>query len=138
MFYFFPVFVVAFCTAAFQIRKKLCSRVEDLERNLQSISTAMSQMMELQMETHRKYSAAFRACEERILELSVPLHDPSLPLERRHQVLALSRQGADLEEIVKRLKAPVGEAELILNLTKYMSLDSRHKAKMNEQVKQHG
>jgi hypothetical protein len=69
------------------------------------------------------------------MELSVPSHDSSLPLERRHQVVALSRQGIGLEDIVKRLKAPVGEAELILNLQKYMGGETSQSARMNQKVR---
>ena len=102
------------------ITRKMIRRLETVERDLQRISDAMSQMAELQMKTHQKISTHFNDMEERIMELSVPSQDSSLPLERRHQVLALARQGVDLEEIVRRLKAPVGEAELILNLSRYM------------------
>jgi hypothetical protein len=42
-----------------------------------------------------------------------------------------------LEDIVKRLKAPVGEAELILNLRKYMGGETARSTKMNEQVKKY-
>ena len=87
---------------------------------MQHFSEVVSQMAEVQMKTFEKHSARFEDLEERIMELSVPSHDSNLPLERRHQVLALARQGVALEDIVKRLKAPVGEAELILNLRKYM------------------
>jgi hypothetical protein len=86
------------------------------------------------MKTFEKHSASFEELEERIMELSVPSHDSSLPLERRHQVLTLARQGVALEDIVKRLKAPVGEAELILNLRKYMGGGNARSSKMNEQV----
>lgn len=71
------------------------------------------------------------------MELSVPSQDSNLPLERRHQVLALARQGIALEDIVQRLKAPVGEAELILNLRKYMGGESSPTGKINGQVKQY-
>jgi hypothetical protein len=94
-------------------------------------------MAEVQIKTFEKHSASIENMEERIMELSVPSHDSSLPLERRHQVLALSRQGVPLEDIVKRLKAPVGEAELILNLRKYMGGANAGNMKMNEQVKKY-
>jgi len=117
------------------INRRLARRVHALEQDLQHISDVVSQMTEVQMKTFQKNSARFEDLEERIMELSVPSHDSSLPLERRHQVLALSRQGVGLEDIVKRLKAPVGEAELILNLQKYMGGETHRPAKMNEQVR---
>jgi hypothetical protein len=138
MLYFF-IFILALYAVAlhFMMRKKLFTRIQTLERDLQSISSVVSQMIETQMKTHHKYTANLENLEERILELSVPSHDVSLPLERRHQVLALARQGIGLEEIVKRLRAPAGEAELILNLGKYMNADNPQNAKINERVGQY-
>jgi len=114
--------------------RRLVRRIHALERDLHHISDVASQLAEVQMKTFEKHSASFEDLEERIMELSVPSHDSSLPLERRHQVLTLARQGVALEDIVKRLKAPVGEAELILNLRKYMGGESARSTKMNEQV----
>ena len=105
----------AFC---WKITRTAAARAEALERDLGRISDAINQMADIQMKTHQKSSARFEEIEERLMELSVPSQDSSLPLERRHQVLTLARQGVALEDIVKRLKAPVGEAELILNLRK--------------------
>ena len=124
----------AFCWSA---TRKMVRRIENVERDLQRISDMMSQMAELQMKTHQKFSTHFDDVEERIMELSVPSQDSSMPLERRHQVLALARQGVDLAEIVKRLKAPVGEAELILNLSKYMGGEGSPAGKTHGQVKQY-
>jgi hypothetical protein len=123
--------------AAFWCIVGLARRNQSLERELQRISTAMSQMAELQMKAHQKNTTRITDLEERIMELSVPSHDSSLPLERRHQVLALARQGASSEEIAKRLNAPVGEAELILNLRKYMGGESSPAGKIQKQVRQY-
>jgi len=109
-------------------------RIQSLEQDLLSYSEAMSQMAEMQMKAHQKLSGNLADLEERIMDLSVPSQNVDLPLERRHQVLTLARQGVALEDIVKRLKAPVGEAELILNLQKYMGGEKSRSAKMNEQV----
>ena len=117
--------------------KRFVRRIHALERDLQHLSEVVSQMAEVQMKTFEKHSASFEDLEERIMELSVPSHDSSLPLERRHQVLTLARQGVALEDIVKRLKAPVGETELILNLRKYMGGESVRSMKANEQVRQY-
>jgi hypothetical protein len=116
------------------MKKKYLARIQKLERELQGISGLMSQMMEEQMKAHRKYAANIENLEGRIMELSIPSHDSNLPLERRHQVLTLARQGVGLDEIVKRLKAPMGEAELILNLGRYMGSNAAQNAKINEQV----
>ncbi len=116
------------------IEKKLVRRIQSLEQDLLTYSEAMSQMAEMQMKAHQKISGNLADLEERIMDLSVPSQNADLPLERRHQVLALARQGVALEDIVKRLKAPVGEAELILNLRKYMGGEKSRSAKMNEQV----
>jgi hypothetical protein len=135
----FLFFALAACSAAFcwNITRKMIRRLEIVERDLQRVSDGMSQLMELQMKTHQKFSTHFDDMEERIMELSVPSQDSNLPLERRHQVLALARQGVELEEIVKRLKAPVGEAQLILNLSKYMGGESAPAGKIHGQVRQY-
>ncbi len=117
--------------------RKLTRRIQELEQNLQRFSDVVSQMADVQVKTFEKQSASIENLEERIMELSVPSHDSSMPLERRHQVLSLARQGVSLDDIVKRLKAPVGEAELILNLRKYMGGQHTRSTKMNEQVKKH-
>ncbi len=116
------------------IKRKLVIRIQSLEQDLLTYSEAMSQMAEMQMKAHQKLSGNLADLEERIMDLSVPSQNTDLPLERRHQVLTLARQGVALEDIVKRLKAPVGEAELILNLQKYMGGEKSRSAKMNEQV----
>jgi hypothetical protein len=115
------------------IKVRWTGRIQALERDLLHFSETMSQMVEVQMNAQQKFSGCLEDLEERIMELSVPSHDADLPLERRHQVLALARQGVSLEEIVKRLKAPAGEAELILNLSKYMGREGSREARTNEQ-----
>jgi hypothetical protein len=117
--------------------RKMIQRIQSLERDLQRISDVVGQLVEIQMRSHQKSSVRLEDMEERIMELSVPSQDSSLPLERRHQVLALARQGVGLEDIVQRLKAPVGEAELILNLRRYMGGEGSPTGKMNGQVKQY-
>jgi|WetSurSiteA1Bulk_404760.scaffolds.fasta_scaffold04757_6 hypothetical protein len=117
--------------------RKMFQRVQSLERDLQRISDVVGQLAEIQMRSYQKSSVRLENMDERIMELSVPSQDSSLPLERRHQVLALARQGVGLEDIVQRLKAPVGEAELILNLRKYMGGESSPAGKMDGQVKQY-
>ncbi len=121
MLQFLPLFALILCLGVLHWKnKRACAQcIQTLERDLQHISTAMSQMTEIQMQYHSKLSARFEDLEERIIELNIPSQDSSLPLERRRQVLALARQGVGLEDIVNRLKAPAGEAELILNLRKY-------------------
>jgi hypothetical protein len=115
-------------------KKIFMGRIQVLEQELQSFSDVMSKMAEAQTETVQKFSSRFEDLEERIMDLSVPSQDASLPLERRHQVLALARQGMSLDDIAKRLKAPVGEAELIMNLSKYLDGKKRPSVKKNEQV----
>jgi DNA-directed RNA polymerase specialized sigma24 family protein len=102
------------------LKRKLVNRIRKLEQDLQQVSSAMSQMAEIQVKEHEMFSSNIADLEERLVELSVPSFDENLPLEKRHQVLSLAQQGMPLEEIAQRLKAPVGEAELILNLRQYM------------------
>jgi hypothetical protein len=113
------------------------ARIQGLERELQHISEVVTQMADVQIKAIQKHSANLEGLEERIMELSVPSHDSSLPLERRHQVLALARQGVALEDIVKRLKAPVGEAEVILNLQKYMGAEKARTLTAQKLVRNH-
>jgi hypothetical protein len=119
------------------INKGLSARIQGLERDLQCISDVMTQMAEVQVRAFQKHTVGLEGLEERIMELSVPSHDSTMPLERRHQVLALARQGAGLEDIVKRLKAPAGEAEVILNLQKYMTPENSRIPTSHRQVKTH-
>ncbi len=84
------------------------------------MSEDLLQMAELQMEIYRRVSKDLSDIEERVLDLSVPSAEATPPLERRHQVLTLARKGVALDEIARRLHMPRGEAELILNLRKYI------------------
>jgi hypothetical protein len=124
--YLLSLSIVVLVAAALHLvlKRKLDRRIEKLEQGLQQVSAAMSQMVEIQLKNHAMLSSNIEDLEERLVELSVPSCDESLPLERRHQVLSLARQGMSLDEIVQKLKAPVGEAELILNLRQYTGGES--------------
>ena len=115
----------------------LVARIQGLEQDLHCISDVMSQLAEVQIKAFQKYTAGQEGLEERILELSVPSHDSIMPLDKRHQVLALARNGIALGDIAKRLKAPIGEAEVILNLQKYMTPENPRSLASNGQVKNH-
>jgi hypothetical protein len=113
-------------------------RVRALEDDLQRFSDAMFQMAEIQMKAYRKFSDGFGDVEERLLELSIPSRDGKLPLDRRHNVLALARKGVAVDDIAKRLSVPRGEAELILSLRKYMdSAKAAHETKPEGALKQY-
>ena len=120
--YFLSLSIVVLGTTAFHLilKRKMIHRIQKLEQDLQQVSSAMSQMAEIQLKNYEMFSSNIADLEERLVELSIPSFDDNLPLERRHQVLSLAQQGMPLEEIVKKLKAPVGEAELILNLRQYL------------------
>jgi hypothetical protein len=108
------------CAVSFYLLTRThLNRLEVLERDLQTFSDAMCQMAEMQIRGFQKLNGNVGEIEERILELAVPPRDSSRTLERRHQVLALSRKGVAVDEIVKRLNLPRGEAELILSLQKF-------------------
>ena len=107
-------------TVLYRVAKgKLQRRVETLEKELALYTDVVATMSEVQVKTFEKFSNQFDELEGRILDLSVPSPNPDMPLEKRHQVLTLARQGVALDEIARRVKAPVGEAELILNLRRY-------------------
>ena len=133
------VFALTAGSAAFcwSVMRKMVRRMQALERDLQRISAAVSEMAEIQTKAQIKLNAHIEEMEERIMDLSIPSEDSGLPLERRHQVLSLARQGVCLEDIARRLKAPVGETELILNLGKYMGVGNPQTSKSNKQVRQY-
>ncbi len=116
------------CLCYFLFQRKWGGRLLALERDLQQLSDAMSQLAEIQMKSYQKLSGNLGDMEERIMDLALPSQDPDLPLERRHQVLALARKGVPIEEIVKRLNMPRGEAELILNLTGFVNVGTSRRA----------
>jgi hypothetical protein len=118
-------------------KRKLMKRIQDLEHDLQGYADVILKIAEAQNKNYEKISSRFEELDERIMELSVPSRDSDLPLERRHQVLSLARQGVALDDIVKRLKAPMGEAELILNLQKYRNRTAGHSQKTMAQAVGH-
>jgi hypothetical protein len=95
-------------------------RLRRLTQEVARMSEDLLQMAELQMEIYRRVSRDLSDIEDRVLDLTVPSADAPPALERRHQVLTLARKGVALEEIARRLHIPKGEAELILNLRKYI------------------
>jgi hypothetical protein len=141
MFFYLLIFCAAFGLCAgmffFYAKRNWSRRIRALERDLQRISKEMCQMAEIQLKTHEKLSKNLEHIEERIMDLAVPSNDANIPLERRHHVLSLARQGVVLDEIVKRLNAPRGEAELILNLNKFAGMKSSRKNKGTEGIGQY-
>ena len=134
---YFPLYFLlpAFAfVPSLMLMKKYSRRLKDMERDLQTVMRALSQMAEMQARAHKKLAASQEGLEERMMELSVPSHDTGLPVDRRHKVLTLARQGMALDDIVRRLKAPIGEAELILNLGKLSGSGKQQVAKNNEQI----
>ena len=116
----FLLTAVTGATVLYRVAKgKLQQRVETLEKDLALYTDVVATMAQVQVKTFEKFSNQFDEFEGRILDLSVPSPNPDMPLEKRHQVLTLARQGVALDEIARRVKAPVGEAELILNLRRY-------------------
>ncbi|MBN2244024.1 MAG: hypothetical protein JW793_15170 [Acidobacteria bacterium] len=117
----FSFFILVLCgfIPAVLVQKIASQKFRILEKELEDVCAALSQMAELQVRSYRKHASLVDNLEERIMELNFPSDDSRLPLERRHQVLTLARRGVNLDDIVRRLKAPVGEAELILNLGEY-------------------
>jgi hypothetical protein len=136
---FFLIVSLALCAGALHVafKRKMMKQIQDLEQDLQGYADVMLKVAEVQTKTQETYSTRFEELDERIMELSVPHQDPDVPLERRHQVLALARQGMALEDIVKRLKAPVGETELILNLNKYRNFAAGRADRKMEQAVRH-
>ena len=115
-------------------KRTLSKRIQNMERDLQSVSDVISKIVDVQTRTFQKYSTRFEDLDERIMDLSVPSQDAELPLEKRHQMLALARQGVALKDIAKRLKTAPGEAELVLNLRKYLDRSKSGPVQAHTQV----
>ncbi len=118
--------------------RKYLKRIGTLEEDLRQCNETVSQMAELQMKAYQKLSANLGDMEDRLMELAIPSAERALPLERRHNVLALANKGIPLDEIVDRLNVPRGEAELILSLRKYMTGAAARAAKSGGERKRHG
>jgi hypothetical protein len=99
-------------------------RLARARKDLIEFAGDLFQMADLVGQLHRKVSDNLNDMDERVLEISAPGADPSLPLERRHRVLTLSGRGMASREIAGRLKMPVGEVELILGLRKFAEVRS--------------
>ena len=112
-------------------------RLRVLERNLQQCYEALGQMVEIQMNEHRRVNGNLNDIEERIWNLTAPETHSASPLDRKHQVLTLSGKGFGLEEITNRLKIPKGDAELILNLKKYFTSSGMPSARPGGENKRH-
>ncbi len=125
------------CLCYFFLLRKWSCRLLALERELQQLSEAVCQMAEIQMKSYRRLSGNLGDMEERIMDLSLPSDDPDLPLERRHRVLALARKGTPVDEIVKRLNMPRGEAELILNLRGFVDAKAPKAARTAGEARHH-
>jgi hypothetical protein len=115
-------------------KNRVLARIQSLERSLQAFSDVIAQMAEIQSKAIQKSTCRFEDIDERIMDLSIPSQDVNLPVERRRQVIALARQGVPVGDIARRLKAPVGEAELILNLSGYLEGKPRVSSQRKEQV----
>ncbi|HYK88154.1 MAG TPA: hypothetical protein VE398_05260 [Acidobacteriota bacterium] len=113
----------------FLFQKRWGRRLRMLERDLHQFSDVMSQLAEIQMKSYKKLSGNLGDMEERLMDLALPSQDSNLPLERRHHVLALARKGVLIDDIVKRLNMPRGEAELILNLRNYVDVGTSRAAR---------
>lgn len=94
-----------------------------LKKEMGRHSEDLLQVIELQSDLYKRISRNLSEVEEKVLELSVPTTETPLPLERRHQVHTLARQGISADEIARRLNMPKGEAELIMNLRKYANVN---------------
>ena len=104
----------------FTSQKKIMQRrIEVMEADMARYAEVVGRMADVQTKTFEKFSGRFEEVDERVLELSVPSQETERPLEKRYQVLSLAQRGVPIDEIVEIVKAPVGEAELILNLRKY-------------------
>jgi hypothetical protein len=131
------IMALTFGAAYWQLKRIWTRRLQTLEHDLQGISEAMGQMAEIQMKIYQKTLGNLEDMEERLMDLSVPSHDASLPLERRHHVLALSRKGMAVDDIVKRLGIPRGEADLIVGLKKLLNPAAAGASRATNEVKRY-
>lgn len=109
--------IVAYVGASRACRRRMSRQ----EAELQSLAELLGEALELQNRSHEKLASSLGDVEARMLDLAVPSSEGAhLPLERRHRVLALARKGLPLDEIVRRLDVPRGEAEFILRMRNYL------------------
>lgn len=97
----------------------------DVERITQDVL----HLAELQLDVYRKVAREVGSVEDRLHDLTLTAPDPSLPLERRYQVLRLSGHGMAPQQIAERLGMPSGEVELILNLKKFLDAAQARQAR---------
>ena len=119
----------------FLLQRSWARRVRILEQDLQELLEAMCQMAEVHSKDYRKLAKDVGDIEEKVLDLAVPFRDSTIPLEQRHQVIALARRGVTPDEIAKRLNIPRGEAELILSLRKYAESAAPRLSKATAELK---
>jgi hypothetical protein len=101
------------------LQKNWIRRFRILSKEVGRFSEDLIQVLELQAEVYRRVCRNIHEVEEKVFDLSIPSTDAPHPLERRHQVLALTRKGMTPEEVSRRLDMPKGEVELILSLRKF-------------------
>src|SRR5262249_39882978 len=103
------------------VRFSFARRLKAQEEQVGALAQAIGEALDLQTSGYEKLSSRLADLESRMLDVGTPAADAApLPLERRHRVLALARKGVALDEIVRRLDIPRGEAELILRMRNYL------------------
>ena len=98
------------------VNRSWTRKVRALEQDLRSLSAALRRMNEAHLRSSEQLAGNLADVEERLTDLAVPSGDPELPLERRHRVLSLAKQGVPVDQISKTLNVPRCEAELVLSL----------------------
>ena len=104
------------------ISRKFEANLETRQELLQQITAKLDQRIQEAQALFNRLEIEFARMESD----KIPVHYPAAPAPRpqagdHQKVLLLARKGLTPSEIAKRLKRPVGEVELILNLQKIAS-----------------
>jgi|WetSurSiteA1Bulk_404760.scaffolds.fasta_scaffold122979_2 hypothetical protein len=103
------------------VHRSWARRVRSLEQDLEALNASVERMNESQWLSQEQTSRGLAEVEERLMELAVPSGASDMPLERRHRVLSLAKQGASVDQISRTLNVPRCEADLILSLQSFAS-----------------
>jgi DNA-binding NarL/FixJ family response regulator len=104
-----------------EISKKFETNLEKRQDLLKQITAQLDERIEEGRKLCVRLEELSRIEPERVVLRPPPAPAPGLHVSDRQKVLALAAKGFKAAEIAQRLKRPVGEVELILNLRKIAS-----------------
>ncbi len=104
-----------------EISRKFETNLEQRQELLQQVTAKLDGRIQEGLKVCARLEELSNARTERIAPGNPPKAETNAHPSDQQKVLALARQGLDADQIAVRLKRPVGEVELILNLRKIAS-----------------